>query len=61
MVKNTWVWTTNEANPGEMRPSIAKYKTPNWPRPTATPYAHKLAQDTFGLGMKNMRGSKAKT
>jgi hypothetical protein len=37
MVKNTWVCTTSEANPGEMRPSMAMYSRPNWPAPISTP------------------------
>ena len=60
MVKNTCVCTTKEAKPGEIRPSIAKNKMPNCPTPIATPYAHILAQETLGLGIKNAKGKNAK-
>ena len=60
MVKNTCVWTTNEAKPGEILPSIAKNKIPNCPTPIAKPYAQRLPQETLGLGIKNAKGKKAK-
>ena len=37
MVKNTCIWTTSEASPGEICPFIATNNRPNWMPPMAKP------------------------
>ena len=58
-VKNTWIWMTSDARPGEIKRVIAMNSSPNCPTPISRPYAARLRQRALGRRISHSAGRAA--